>query len=155
MFNSLVRGRAPHWLGKYAVTENSYNGLTSYRVPGVDHATIGYALDARASIIVPQVETVEQAQQIVSAAKFGACIGGKRSAPPGRRIPDVSMQCCNPNLSFWENQNSQAAIIIQVESLEGINNLDAILKAVGEHIDSVWLGKLGLSRFYGIARVLG
>ncbi|KAI9777814.1 MAG: hypothetical protein M1816_004403 [Peltula sp. TS41687] len=115
-------------------------GEAPHCIPGHDHAAIGYALDAGASIILPQVDTVEQAQHIVSAAKFGANIRGKRSAPPGRRISDVSMQCCDPSLSFWENQNAQAAVIIQ---------------PVGEHIDSVWLGNLdcrvsmGLPGFWG------
>ena len=65
------------------------------------------------------------------------------------------MQCCNPKFTFWENQNQQAALFIQVESLEGINNLDDILTTVGEHIDSVSLGNLdcrvsmGLPGFWG------
>lgn len=58
--------------------------LTVNSVPGHDHAAIGFALDAGASIVVPQVETVEQAKHIVSAAKFGAKINGTRSAPPAR-----------------------------------------------------------------------
>ena len=41
------------------------------RVLGSYYALIGYAMDAGASIIVPQVETVEQARQIIAAAKFG------------------------------------------------------------------------------------
>ncbi|KUJ06158.1 Phosphoenolpyruvate/pyruvate domain-containing protein [Mollisia scopiformis] len=42
-----------------------------------------------------------------------------------------------------------------VESLKGINNLDSILMAIGEHIDFVWLGNLdcrvsmGLLGFWG------
>lgn len=92
--------------------------------------------------MVPQVDTVEQARQIVSAAKFGAGISGKRSAPPFRWLPDASMGSCDASISFWENQNNQAAVIIQVESRIAIENLDEILTAVGEHIDSVWLGNL-------------
>jgi 4-hydroxy-2-oxoheptanedioate aldolase len=34
------------------------------------------------------------------------------------------------------------AVVIQIESLLGINNLDAILTEAGEHIDNVWLGSL-------------
>lgn len=52
------------------------------RVPGSYHALISYAMDAGASIIVPQVETVEQAGQIIAAAKFGRKASGSRSAPP-------------------------------------------------------------------------
>jgi 2-keto-3-deoxy-L-rhamnonate aldolase RhmA len=119
-------------------------------VPGHDHASIGFALDAGASIVVPQVDTAEQAKKIVAAAKFGASIGGKRSAPPSRWLPQSSMQSCNSAISFWENQNLQAALIVQIESLEGINNLDAILTDVGEHIDSVWLGSLDLRVSMGL-----
>jgi 4-hydroxy-2-oxoheptanedioate aldolase len=53
-------------------------------MPGHDYAAIGFALDAGASIVLPQVETVEQAKHICSAAKFGKKAGGTRSAPPTR-----------------------------------------------------------------------
>ncbi|OBT77494.1 hypothetical protein VF21_05208 [Pseudogymnoascus sp. 05NY08] len=125
------------------------------RICGHDHANIGYALDTGASIMVPQVETVEDAKHIVSAAKFGKKINGTRSAPPGRWLPGVSDIGTNPDLTLWENLNNQAAIIIQVESKEAVDNLDAILTECGEHIDAVWLGSLdcrvsmGLRGFWG------
>src|SRR5271168_4206164 len=118
------------------------NLLIKHSVPGHDHAAIGYALDAGASIVVPQVDTVEQAKHIVSAAKFGAKHGGTRSAPPARLMPGLSDIPHDPSKTIWENLNEQAAIIIQIESLEGINNLDAILTEVGNHIDAVWIGSL-------------
>ncbi|KAI4122894.1 MAG: hypothetical protein LQ341_007257 [Variospora aurantia] len=108
------------------------------RVPGHDHASIGYALDAGASVVVPQVETVEQARHVVSAAKFGA-----------------ANMAVDPTRTLWENQNDQAAVIIQIENEEGLRNLDAILTAVGDQIDAVWLGSLdtrvsiGLDGFSG------
>jgi 2-keto-3-deoxy-L-rhamnonate aldolase RhmA len=68
--------------------------LTSRSVPGIDHPAIGYALDAGASIVIPLVETVEQAREIVAATKFGARIGGARSAPPAGFCPaSRTLQC--------------------------------------------------------------
>lgn len=137
----------PHCL---TVLRKDHHANIRPSIPGHDHAAIGYALDAGASIVIPQVDSVEQAKNIVAASKFGSKIGGKRSAPPNRWISDLSMGCCDPSISFWENQNAQAAVIIQIETLEGVHNLDAMLTAVGEHIDSVWLGSLDLRVSMGL-----
>jgi 2-keto-3-deoxy-L-rhamnonate aldolase RhmA len=105
--------------------------------------------------MVPQVETVEDIKHIVSAAKFGKKINGTRSAPPGRWLPGVSDIGCDPEQTLWTNLNEQAAIIIQVESKEAVDNLDDILTEAGKQIDAVWLGSLdcrvsmGLPGFWG------
>lgn len=70
------------------------------RVPGHDHAAIGYALDAGASIVVLQVDTVEQAKYVVSAAKFGTRHNGSCSAPPSRLmsgLTDIPYDITNPS----------------------------------------------------------
>lgn len=105
--------------------------------------------------MIPQVDTADQARHIVSAAKFGARVNGTRSAPPCRWLPGIGDVTINKNLSFHENLNRQAAIVIQTETLQGIKNLDAILTECGDQIDSCWLGSLdarismGLPSFWG------
>ncbi|KAF5861349.1 hypothetical protein ETB97_000386 [Aspergillus alliaceus] len=89
------------------------------RVPGHDAFIIGYALNTGASIIVPHVDMVEEAKHVVSAVKLDRKQNGTRSTPPFR----------------------YTALMIQIESLEGIHNLDAILTKVPE-IDIVWFGTI-------------
>ncbi|MCJ1404238.1 hypothetical protein MMC11_007463 [Xylographa trunciseda] len=113
------------------------------RVPGHDHAAIGWALDAGASLVIPQVETVAQARHVLSSSKFGTHSRGTRSAPPFRLIPGVSDICHDAThpLGIHANLNAAAAVMIQIETLEGIRNLDRILTEV-QGIDAVWLGTL-------------
>ena len=110
---------------------------------------INYALDAGASVIIPQVDTVEQAEHVVSATKFGKKHKGSRSVPPARFLPLSSDVKMDEAQTVWENQNSQAAVILQMESEKGINNLDAILSSVGKFVDAVWLGTLDLRASMG------
>lgn len=66
-----------------------------------------------------QVDTVEQAQHVVSAAKFGTRRNGTRSAPPARWVPGLTDMPYDPSRTLHECLNDQAAVMIQIESLEG------------------------------------
>jgi 4-hydroxy-2-oxoheptanedioate aldolase len=155
MFNSSVKARAMPLFGTKSYDFAFWHLLTSYSVPGHDHAAIGFALDAGASIVCPQVDTVEQARHIVSAAKYGAIRNGTRSAPPARLMPGLSDTPVDPTSTLHECVNDQAAIIIQIETVAGIKNLDAILTECGEYIDSVWLGSLDARISMGLSGIAG
>lgn len=119
-------------------------------VPGHDHAAMGFALDAGASLVIPQVNTVAEARHAISSAKFGARNNGTRSAPPFRLIPGISAIPSDPTETLHENLNRQAAIMIQIETVEAIDNLDAILTEVPE-IDVVWPGMIDIRVSMGLA----
>jgi 4-hydroxy-2-oxoheptanedioate aldolase len=92
---------------------------------------------------------------VISHAKFGVAHKGSRSAPPTRWIPGISDTPVDPSRSIFENVNDQAAIIIQIESELGVQNLDAILAAVGDQIDAVWIGALDLRVSMGLGGFWG
>lgn len=140
-----VRSVWEHWLTRG-------NG----RLPNHDHGNIAFALDAGASIIVPQVDTVEQARHVASATKFGVAHRGTRSAPPARWLPGSNADMTlDPSRTLWQNLNDQAALIIQTESELGVRNLDAILSAVGDDVDAVFLGVLDLRISMGLDGIWG
>lgn len=115
--------------------------MSFYRVPNHDASVIAYALDAGASIIVPHVDNVAEAKHVAAAVKFGRKTGGNRSAPPFRYITNLTDSAIDPEKGFWASLNKQSALVIQIETLEGIQNLDAILTEVPE-IDAVFFGQL-------------
>lgn len=61
----------------------------------------------------------------------------------------------DPSRSLWQNLNDQAAIVIQIESEKGARNLDAILTAVGDQIDAVWMGTLDMRVSMGYDGIWG
>lgn len=100
------------------------------RVPGHEFGTIGLALDTGASgLIVPVVDTPEQAQSIVNAAKFPPL--GKRSY--GARRP-VDRQ----GRLYADTANETVLLVAQIESPEAVDNAEAIAAVPG--VDALFLG---------------
>jgi 2-keto-3-deoxy-L-rhamnonate aldolase RhmA len=115
------------------------------RVPATQYHFIARALDAGAlGVMVPMVETVEQAQSIVAATRYppagrrGAAFGvaahdDYRDGPVGDKIAAI---------------HERTLTICLIETAEGLANVDAIAAVPG--VDVCWLGHFDMTNFLGI-----
>lgn len=115
---------------------------TLVRVSCMDDIT--KLLDFGASgIMVPGVESQEMAQEVVNRCKF---------APVGKRGMDDHARCVRYGYQSYKEYlaeaNDKVAVCVQIESREGMDNLDDILSVEG--IDLVTVGKLDLSQSLGV-----
>ena len=111
------------------------------RVPWNDPATIMKALDLGAyGIIVPLVNTAEDAAKAVSACRYPPA--GIRSSGPVRAVH-------YGGADYQANANDEIVILAMIETKEGLENLDAICATPG--LDAVYIGPADLSFALGMA----
>jgi 2-keto-3-deoxy-L-rhamnonate aldolase RhmA len=118
--------------------------LPFVRVPAAEYQFIARALDVGAlGIMVPMVETKEQAKLIVASTRYPA--KGRRGAAfnvahddyvPGSIVPKIKAA------------NARTLVIAQIETDRGLENVDAIVGTDG--VDVGWIGHFDLSNFLGI-----
>ena len=113
------------------------------RVPLVAPADISRFLDAGArGVMVPFVESGEEAQQAVAWSKF---------APTGRRglaAPRCGGFGSEPPDLFVQRENHDTLVITQIESQRGLDNLAEIVAVEG--VDVVFVGPTDLSLSLGL-----
>jgi 2-dehydro-3-deoxyglucarate aldolase/4-hydroxy-2-oxoheptanedioate aldolase len=114
------------------------------RVPHDDYHFIARALDIGAhGVMVPMVETVEQARHIVSCAHY---------PPHGRRGAAFSVAhddyLPGPPGQKMAAARARTIVIPQIETATGLANVEAI--AAVEGVDVVWLGHFDLTNSMGI-----
>ncbi|MGH9719223.1 MAG: HpcH/HpaI aldolase family protein [Bryobacteraceae bacterium] len=113
------------------------------RVAANDPAMIQHALDSGAAgVQVPQIASVEAARDAIAAARFHPL--GRRGFNPFVRAADFSALAVP---EFLE-QARETALVLQIESAEGIAAADSILALEG--IDVVFIGPYDLSQSLGI-----
>lgn len=120
------------------------------RVP-VGHGNVGTALIKQyldlgiQSLLVPMVDTAEQAAALVHATRYPPDgirgMGGARASRWGRF----------PN--YGKEANAQICLLVQAESRAALDNLDAIVATEG--IDGVFIGPADLSASLGHVGNLG
>ena len=115
------------------------------RVPTLQYHFIARVLDAGAmAIMVPMVETAEQAAELVAATRYPP--DGKRGAAFGVVAHDDYAGGAVPELIA--QANARTMVIALVETAKGIANVDAIAAVDG--VDVVWLGHYDLTNSIGI-----
>jgi 4-hydroxy-2-oxoheptanedioate aldolase len=103
------------------------------RVPEGSHHYIKRVLDAGAwGIVVPMVDTVEQAQLAIAAAKYPP--QGNRSVGGGMH----SMNFAAPANEYYERANEEILVVLQTESPLGVQNAEAIYSLPG--VDAIFIG---------------
>ncbi len=111
------------------------------RVPCGDEVWIKKLLDTGpAGIIIPQVKSARQASEIVSFSKY---------SPLGSRSVGVS-RAQGFGITFREyveQANDSIAVIPQIEHIDAVNDIDAIVKVPG--IDALIVGPYDLSASMG------
>lgn len=114
------------------------------RVPQIEYHLIARILDAGAlGIMVPNVKTGEQAKAIVDAAKYAPL--GDRGIMLGNA--NTSFETVTPS-TFLSEANENTTIICQIESVQGLENLEDIAATPG--VDVLWLGHFDLTQSMGI-----
>jgi 4-hydroxy-2-oxoheptanedioate aldolase len=112
------------------------------RVPVGETWIIKQVLDVGAqTILVPIVETAEQAEDLVSACRYPPT--GKRGV--GYAVGRVSDFGQMEN--YGPTADAQICLLVQVETRKGLDNLDAILAVEG--VDGVFIGPADLSASMG------
>ncbi|KAG6807723.1 hypothetical protein H0H93_001169, partial [Arthromyces matolae] len=116
------------------------------RVPNHSHEWVTWALDAGAGgIVIPHMETVDQVKASIAAARFPP--HGHRSYAPFAVINGV--QDSAPEGKSWLDVASEhCAVIPQIESRKGVENLEEIMQVPG--VDAIMIGFIDLGLDLGL-----
>lgn len=113
------------------------------RVPRGTDIWISRALDAGAgAVFVPQIDTAEEAAQVVDAAKFSP-LGHRGISKYARAGAYNTLKETN----FFEQAN-ETCVILQAEGKKALDNMDAIMEVPG--IDVIFVGPYDLSSSLGL-----
>ena len=104
------------------------------RVPCGDHDHIKRVLDAGAfGIVVPMVDTVDQAREVIAAAKY---------PPTGTRSLGGTLHALNFDATpgdYLKRANDEILVVLQTESPTGVENAEEIYSLPG--VDAIFAGR--------------
>ena len=120
----------------------AYPGHLMVRVPVGEVAVVKQALDLGAqTVVVPMIETVEHASLMVGAVRY-----------PPRGVRGIGTAVAraarwNRMHDYVRRADEQTCLIVQIESVRGLENLDAI--AAVEGVDALFIGPADLAASLG------
>lgn len=113
-----------------------------YRVPACNHTEIKRIIDfAPAGVIIPMIMDAKDAELAAAACRYP--LRGNRGCGfrRGNRYGSI------PNTQYLEQSKSEPLVILQIEHIEAVRNLDAILQV--PDVDSILIGPYDLSTSMG------
>jgi 2-keto-3-deoxy-L-rhamnonate aldolase RhmA len=127
----------------FAATARACDVVPLVRVPATEYHLLAGALDVGPmGVMVPMVESAEQARKIVASAKY---------PPVGRRGVGILYRddwVEGSVAATMERVNQELLLIAQVETAAGVEHADEI--ATVEGIDVLWIGHYDLTTSLGI-----
>jgi 2-keto-3-deoxy-L-rhamnonate aldolase RhmA len=115
------------------------------RVPATEYHFMARSLDVGAmGLMVPMVESADQARRIVESAKYPPA--GRRGAAFGVAHDDYRGADL---VGTMVSGNAEGLLIAQIETANGVENVEAIAAIDG--IDVLWVGQFDLTNSLGVA----
>ncbi|KAK3385353.1 Pyruvate/Phosphoenolpyruvate kinase-like domain-containing protein [Podospora didyma] len=127
--------------------------MVMVRVPKHDEISLTTALDAGAAgIVLPHTESADDVKALIKEAFYPPL--GSRSYSPWTYFPGISEKSIYPGDGFnIQTGNRHIAIIAQIESVKGIENIDEIAAVPG--VAGLMFGRGDFSMDAGIALSMG
>lgn len=132
-------------IGNFSIVAK-YEAMEMYvRVPDKLYHQMAQMLDIGAEgLVLPQVKSQEEAQHIIRSTKY---------APMGRRGVSISTTVTLSRdyriEEYTKWANKELMTIVQIESEEGVNNVEQIVATKG--VDAIMIGSADLSHDMGIS----
>jgi 4-hydroxy-2-oxoheptanedioate aldolase len=101
-----------------------------------------YLEDGAAGFMMPFVSTPAIARQVVEAVKFPPL--GNRGVDGAGLDGDYGMEAWKPNPTYFDDANRETFFVAQIETLEAVENIEAIAAVPGVDCIFIGPGDLGL-----------
>lgn len=118
--------------------------MPAVRIPATEYHFVARVLDmGAAGIMIPMCESAEQARRLVQSAKYPPV--GRRGAAFGIAHDDYTG---GDLVEKIESANRETLLIAQIETVAGVEQVEAI--AAVEGLDVLWIGQFDLANSLGL-----